>query len=56
VLVLKYLLSKDDFTLMLNEISFEIDLLAGRLKVINITKVLDQMGFPLNYKELARID
>jgi len=56
VLILKNLLSHDDFTLMLNEISYEVDLLAGRLKVINITKVLDQMGFPLNYQELARMD
>ncbi|MBQ6687552.1 MAG: Abi family protein [Bacilli bacterium] len=56
VLILKHLLSHDDFTLMLNEMSFEIDLLAGRLKVINITKVLDKMGFPLNYQELARMN
>ena len=42
--------------MMLHEISYEIDLLAGRLKVIDITKVLDQMGFPLNYQELARMD
>jgi len=56
ILILKYILSQDDFTLMLNEISYEVDLLAGRLKVINITKVLDQMGFPLNYQELARMD
>lgn len=56
IIILKYILSKDDFTLMLNEISYEVDLLAGRLKVINITKVLDVMGFPLNYQELARMD
>lgn len=56
ILVLKYILSHDDFTLMLNEISYEVDLLSGRLKVIDITKVLDQMGFPLNYQELARMD
>ena len=56
ILILKFLLSHDDFTLMLNEMSFEIDLLAGRLNVINITKVLDKMGFPLNYQELARMN
>lgn len=56
ILILKYVLSEDDFTLMMNEISFEVDLLAGRLKVINITKVLDKMGFPLNFKDLARMD
>ena len=56
VLILKYILSDKDFTLMLNEVSYEINLLSSRLKVIDITKVLDQMGFPLNYEALARID
>jgi len=56
IIILKYVLSHDDFTLMINEISFEINLLSGRLKVIDITKVLDKMGFPLNYQEIVRID
>lgn len=56
IIILKHLLRKDDFTLLLNEISYEIDVLAGKLNVIPIAKVLDRMGFPENYKELARLD
>ena len=56
IIILKQLLRKDDFTLLLNEISYEVDILAGKLKVIPITKVLDRMGFPENFKELARLD
>lgn len=56
IIILKQLLRKDDFTLLLNEISYEVDVLAGKLKVIPITKVLDRMGFPENFKELARLD
>ena len=41
---------------MLNEISYELDILDGKLNVIPITKVLDKMGFPENYKELARLN
>jgi abortive infection bacteriophage resistance protein len=56
IIILKQLLRSDDFTLLLNEISYELDILEGKLKVIPITKVLDKMGFPENYKELARLD
>ena len=56
IIILKHLLRKDDFTLLLNEISYEIDVLAGKLNVIPIAKVLDRMGFPENFKELARLD
>lgn len=52
IIILKQLLRKDDFTLLLNEISYEIDVLAGKLNVIPIAKVLDRMGFPENYIEI----
>ena len=56
VIILKFILDKDDFTLFMNEISYEIDRLAGKLKVIRIDKVLYAMGFPNNYKEIVRLD
>lgn len=56
IIILKQLLRKDDFTLFLNEISYEIDVLTGKLNVIPIAKVLDRMGFPENFRELARLD
>ncbi len=56
IIILKRLLRKDDFHMMLNEISYEIDYLSGRLHTININKVLDRMGFPENYKEIVRMD
>ena len=56
IIILKRMLRNDDFHNMLNEISYEIDYLTGRLHTINIDKVLDQMGFPKNYKDLVRMD
>ncbi len=55
MIILKNLLSKDAFILLMNEISYEIDRLEGRLHTISIEKVLDRMGFPKNYMELARL-
>ena len=56
VIILKFILDKDDFTLFINEISYEIDRLEGKLEVIRIDKVLYAMGFPNNYKEIVRMD
>ncbi len=51
-IILKYLLRKDEFRLLLSEFSYELDILAGKLKVIRINKIMDIMGFPVNFKEL----
>ena len=56
VLIFKHLLSKDDFRLFMNEISYEIDILAGKINSIPIDLVLNRMGFPLNYKVLLEIN
>lgn len=56
IIILKRLLRKDDFHMMLNEITYEIEYLSGRLRTIKIAKVLDRMGFPVNYKDIVRMD
>ena len=56
IIILKYLLRPDEFKMLINEISYEIDSLEGKLNVISIDKVLDRIGFPKNYKEIARLD
>ncbi len=52
IIIFKYMLSKDDFRMFINEVSYEIDKLSGKLSIISIDKVLDRMGFPTNYKLL----
>ena len=56
VIIFKYLLSKDDFRLFMNEISYEIDRLSGKIQTIPMDMILDRMGFPKNYKALLEID
>ncbi len=55
IIILKYMLREEEFTLLINEISYEVDILNGKLKTIKIDKVLDAIGFPKNYKEIARM-
>lgn len=56
LIILKQLLREEEFTLMINELSYEVDVLSGKLKVIDVKKVLDRIGFPENFKDLARMD
>lgn len=55
IIVLKRILNRDDFNLLLNEFKYECDILGGKLKCISIDKILDQMGFPENYYEIERM-
>ena len=56
IIILKQLLDKDDFSLLISEISYEMERLSGKLHVIKVEKVLHAMGFPNNFKEIARMD
>ena len=56
VIILKRLLREEDFTLLINELSYELDILGGKIHTIEIDKVLDRMGFPTNFAKIARID
>ena len=56
VIILKTLLDPDNFNLFINEISYELDRLSGKLNVIKIEKVLHEMGFPNNFKEIVRLE
>ena len=56
IIIMKQLLKEENFVLMMHEISYEIDVLDGKLEAISINKVLNEMGFPLNYKEIVMIN
>ena len=56
VIILKYVLNEDDFTMFMNEINYELDVLGGKLNSIGLDKILKRMGFPNNYKSLVRVN
>ena len=56
IIILKRMLRDENFHLLLQEISYEIDVLNGKLNTISIDKVMDMMGFPFNYKNILRTD
>lgn len=56
IIIMKEILKDEDFHLMMNEICYELDVLDGKLEIIEIDKVMDAMGFPKNYKEIVRMN
>jgi abortive infection bacteriophage resistance protein len=56
IIILKRLLRDEDFHLLIQEISYELDILSGKLKSITVDKIMDAMGFPQNYKNILRTD
>jgi len=56
IIILKELLTEDDFKMMMNEINYEIDWLTSKIKCINIRKILNRMGFPENYRQISYIE
>ena len=56
IIILKHMLSKDEFKLLINELTYEIDVLDGKLEVITIEKLLNDIGFPINFKEICFLE
>ena len=55
IIMLKYMLDESNFTDLVNEIEYELSLLDGRVNVIPQSKILDRMGFPENWSEIAKL-
>ena len=53
IIILKIMLNERDFRNLMNEVSYEIDLLSGRIKVLKIEQILEQIGFPKNWHDIA---
>ena len=55
VIMLKFMLKDSDFRDFVNEVSYELDLLDGRVDSIPQSKILDIIGFVPNWKEITNL-
>ena len=55
LIILKYLLRKDDFRSLMKEAEYEIEKLCGSINSIPVEKILDRMGIPSNYMDLVEV-
>ena len=56
IIILKDLLSHEQFMDFINEIGYEVDILYGKVSVIPIEKILNKMGFPSNWRDIVDMD
>lgn len=55
VIMLKYMLREEEFRLLAYELGYEIDLLDGKVDTVPLSKILDKIGFPSNWKDIIEM-
>jgi len=56
VIIMKKMLSDDEFRELIFEISYEVDILNGKIKVVPTSVVLNKIGFPDNWRDIVNLD
>ncbi len=56
IIIMKTLLLEDEFQELIFEISYEVDVLDGKIKVVPTNEVLNKMGFPDNWRDIINIE
>lgn len=56
IIILKQMLSDEEFRFLIYEIGYELDILDGKVDSIPQEKILDRMGFPTNFREIINIE
>ena len=55
IIMLKYMLTDSDFVDFVNEVNYDLSILDGKVNIIPQEKILDRMGFPNNWDQIARL-
>lgn len=55
MIIFKEMLSEDEFRDIMNQISYEIDILNGKLETVSASLILNKIGFPDNFREILNI-
>lgn len=56
MIILKTMLTKDEFRDLVNQIGYEIDILDGKVDVVPTSLILNKIGFPDNFREILNIN
>ncbi len=56
VIMLKYLLRKEEFSEMLDEIAIEVEILDEAVDTISLEAILNKIGFPNNWNDIADLE
>lgn len=56
IIILRQMLSDGEFRDMVNEIGYEIDVLDGKIDSVDTKDILNKIGFPDNWRDIANIN
>jgi abortive infection bacteriophage resistance protein len=55
IIIMKQMLRQEDFTDLMNELGYEVDLLDGRVDVVPLEAILNKIGFPSNWRDIKSV-
>lgn len=56
IIIMKQMLTEEEFNDMLYQIGYEIDVLDGKIDVVPLNVILNKIGFPDNFREISDLD
>lgn len=56
IIIIKQMLSETEFRDFINEVSYEMDILDGKIDSVETKKILNKIGFPDNWRDIANIE
>ncbi len=56
VIIMKQMLTENEFREFINEIGYEIDMLEGKTNILPITSFLNKIGFPNNWRDIINLE
>ena len=56
IIIFKYMLNEAEFREMIREMSYEIDILDGKIDTVPVETILNRIGFPTNRKEIITME
>lgn len=56
IIIFKFMLTEEEFREMIREMSYEIDILHGKVKTVSVEIILNRIGFPTNWKEIITME
>lgn len=56
VIILKQMLTKDEFRELMYEIGYEIDVLDGKVDTVPLNHILNKIGFPDNWRDIINME
>ena len=56
IIIMKEMLSKEEFNDMLYQIGYEVDVLDGKVDTVPLKTILNKMGFPSNFRDIKEME